>query len=68
MGNVIGTSKSLDDGLEPGGGLLDVFILDVGNRKLRDNGGEGTFGFVRVALNLVEGEFDEGSNALLGLG
>ena len=48
--------------------MLDVFILDVGNRKLRDNGGEGTFGFVRVALNLVEGEIDEGSNALLGLG
>ena len=46
--------------------MLDIFVLDIGNRELCDNGGEGTLSFVRVALNLIEGQLDEGGDTLLG--
>lgn len=65
LGNIVGSSKSLDHRLEPGGGKFDVFVLDVSNGELCDDVGQSELGLVRVVTDLVEGKLDESSCTLL---
>jgi hypothetical protein len=44
---------------------FDVFMRGGCKGEASDDGPESTFGFMRVVLNLVKGQFDEGHSTLL---
>ena len=65
---VVGVVQSRDDSFKVGDSYFDVFMRNGCKGEASDDGLESTFGFMRVVLNLVEGQFDERCSTLLGRG